>query len=277
MVEVQQEPFAPVEESKPEAVVVDEGKQGANHDIQGTEAAVTPLDRDLSTRGGVAVHVIEVAAERRVGVVQKGILEPAGGTRDLDRGVRTVFLKLSGAAANQAQLGIGVESAMANPAPQEEVFAGNPEATHRGIRRQGMLEDLSCQFWFQSFVGVELQNPVAGGFVHRGILLGSKALPGFAENLGPEGARDFEGSIGRAGIDHDDFASAIADQRPHAFERGRKIGLFVLGDQHDGERHGQSINWRALAGKDAQDGPASPSRVGMPIQGGIGMRISRLA
>ena len=260
MVEVQQKTFATIQESKTAAVVVEEGEQGASYDIRHTEAAVASLDRDLGTGGRVTVHVIEIAAQRGIGVVQKGMSELAGGARHLYRGVRTVFLKLSGAAANQAQLGIGVESAVANPAAQEEILARNPEALDLGLRRQGMIEDLSCQFWFQSFVGIELQNPVAGRFVHGGVLLRGEALPGFTENLCPEGACDLDSAIGRAGIDHDDLASAVADERPHAFKRGRKIGLFVLGDQDDGKRHGQSINWRALAGQEAPDVPCHGHR-----------------
>ncbi len=44
------------------------------------------------------------------------------------------ILELTGSAAKQAQLGIGIEAAVANPAAEEEILTRDPVARNRGIR-----------------------------------------------------------------------------------------------------------------------------------------------
>ena len=45
-------------------------------------------------------------------------------------------------------------------------------------------------------------------------------------------------SVGRAGVDDDDFSFAVSHQRLHAFQRAADVRFFVKCDDDDGEVHG---------------------------------------
>src|SRR5436309_16121596 len=92
------------------------------------------FDRDPRARRRVAVHVIDVAAQRRVGVVNECVFEPAGGTVNFHRGMSAVFLEFPCAAADEAQLGIGIESAVLDRAAQKKILSRNPK-TGQSIER----------------------------------------------------------------------------------------------------------------------------------------------
>ena len=80
MVEVQQQPFAAVEEAETEEVVVDEGCQWTQHDVAHAESDWARRHDHLRAQGRVAVHVLDIIGERRVGVMDDldGILLLAG-------------------------------------------------------------------------------------------------------------------------------------------------------------------------------------------------------
>ena len=71
--------------------------------------------------------MVDVAAQRRVGIVNESMLKLARRSIHLHGGVGAVFFKFSRATPNQAQLGIRIEPAMLDPAAKEKVLTGNPE------------------------------------------------------------------------------------------------------------------------------------------------------
>src|SRR5205809_8136253 len=85
------------------------------------------FDRDPRARRRIAVHVTDVVAKCRVGVVNECVFEPAGGTVNFHRGMSAVFLEFPCAAADEAQLGIGIESAVLDPAAQKKILARTPK------------------------------------------------------------------------------------------------------------------------------------------------------
>src|SRR5437773_10466126 len=108
------------------------------------------FDRDPRARRRIAVHVTDVVAKCRVGVVNECVFEPAGGTVNFHRGMSAVFLEFPCAAADEAQLGIGIESAGLDPAAQKKILARNPKtgqsiegaiiASYRASARRGLVE-----------------------------------------------------------------------------------------------------------------------------------------
>ena len=78
MVEMQEQAFAAIEEAEAEDVVVNEGGNRSEYDIQDAEAGVAFGDGHLGAQRGLAVHVVEVVGEGGVGVVEEGAVELAG-------------------------------------------------------------------------------------------------------------------------------------------------------------------------------------------------------
>ena len=75
MVEVEEESLTAVEEAEAEDVVVDEGEGGDDHDVvdegEGGAAGLALGDDDLGAESAVAVHVLDVAFDGGVGVVDE--------------------------------------------------------------------------------------------------------------------------------------------------------------------------------------------------------------
>src|SRR5205807_6893138 len=137
------------------------------------------------------------------------------------------------AAADKAQLGIGIESAVLDPAAQKKILARNPKtgqsiegaiiASFRASALRGLVyflqsagaknisEFLNSAFtlfaihvcWelynptyllrqlrLQRFIRIQLQHPLACGFVHGRILLCRKPLPRLGENFSSIRTRD---------------------------------------------------------------------------------------
>ncbi len=69
MIEVEEQSFAAIQESKAEEIVVDECRHGSNHNVEDAEADSTLGDEHLGAEGRIAVHVIDVIGEGGVGVV----------------------------------------------------------------------------------------------------------------------------------------------------------------------------------------------------------------
>ena len=87
-----------------------------------------------------------------------------------------------------------------------------------------------------NFVGVQGQYPIACRLVDGRVLLCGKTLPWLDENFSVERAGDFDGTVGREGINDDEFVGP-----PHALERSWEIVFFVEGDDDDGQRHKQMV------------------------------------
>ena len=68
----------------------------------------------------------------------------------------------------QPQLAVGIKAAMPDPAAQEMIFAGKPNARHGGIflrvRSKNPFDDLRRAV-AQFLVGIEAEDPIAGRFL----------------------------------------------------------------------------------------------------------------
>src|SRR5438034_4256331 len=120
------------------------------------------------------------------------MLELASRPLYFDCWMRPVLFEFSRAAANQAQLGIGIKTAVFNPAAKKEILAGDVEADHirltsgcagftgffhlnysldccEGIVLFEIISDsamngcvkLTGETWFEAFIRVQLQNPIS--------------------------------------------------------------------------------------------------------------------
>src|SRR6185369_12004139 len=124
-------------------------------------------------------------------------------------------------------------------------------------RLSTLSENVVSNFFSQSrinfLVRIQAQNPIARGFVERGILLRGETFPGFDENFCAVRLRDLDGAVGRARIDDDDLALSAGNERLDAFERAAEVSFLVVGDEHDGELHAGEHSiarrafWQAMA------------------------------
>src|SRR5579864_7026758 len=174
MIDMQQESFAAVEKSEAEKIVVKERQLWTDDDVDQTEVAVSLRDCDLRSRRRITIHVVNVATQGRVGIVNERVLQPASWAVYLDCWMRAVFFELACAAPNQTQLGIGIKAAVLDPAAKKEIFARNPK-TRKFVER-AVLARFNA-FPFGSFLhfapGVrtvdirEITNPmIALGSIH---------------------------------------------------------------------------------------------------------------
>ena len=200
---MEQEAFAAVEEAEAEEEVPHEGELGNDTDVP-EEGRPGAADRsffyeDLSPQGAVAIHVFDVALDGGVGVVDEVVVErfelaiegdglvdgavaEAGGRREV-----------GGVAAEEAQLGVGIVAAAANPAAEEEIAAAQQVGVDGGVGGE-QRTNLGLKFGRQLFVGVEREDPRAGALFDGGVLLRGEALPWFGEELDVgEGARRSRG------------------------------------------------------------------------------------
>src|SRR5581483_4641183 len=93
MIEMQQQPLAPIQKAKPEKVVIDERSPGPQHNVYETEAVIPLVHRHLGPKRRVAVHVLDVIGEGGVGVMDQRASERPNSTF-LDSDVfmnRTIF------------------------------------------------------------------------------------------------------------------------------------------------------------------------------------------
>src|SRR5215471_812303 len=129
MVQVQQQSLAAVKKSKAEEIVVDEGEHRPQDDVDEAETHRAPGNNHLRPERGVAIHVLDVVGERRVGMVQQSTV-PDGCRLSvcLEIFVHTpVLVETCGSTSKEAYLAVGVKSSMANPSAQKEILARNGE------------------------------------------------------------------------------------------------------------------------------------------------------
>ena len=137
VVEMKQEAFAAVKEADAEDVVPDEGEDGDEGYVpdEGGEGAAgfSFGDKDLSAQGAVAVHVLEVALEGGVGVVDEIAFEgfELAGEGDglVDGAVSEAGAggEVGGVAAEEAEFGVGIVATAADPPIEEDVAAAEEE------------------------------------------------------------------------------------------------------------------------------------------------------
>ena len=215
---MEQEAFAAVEKAEAEEVVPDKGGEGDHEDVvcEGDDraAGLALGDEELGAKGAVTVHVLDVALERGVSVVDEvGVqcLEVAAeGDGLVDGAVGKAGRRgeVGRVAAEEAKLGVGVEAAAADPAIEKEIAPLEEEGVGGGIaREQGA--DLGLEFCGEFFIGVEREDPGAGAFFNGRVLLRGEALPGFGDDGGIEGAGDLKGAVGGAGVKDDDLVGEL--------------------------------------------------------------------
>ncbi len=239
VVEVEQETFAAVEEAEAEDVVPQEGEDGNEEDVpvKGQQVAAGALlgDEESRAKSAVAVHVLEVALEVGIGVMDEVVVEGVGAAVEGDGLVDGTFGESSGGgevgevAAEEAELRVGVVAAAANPAAEEEIASMDEIGVD--LRIGGEEEtDLSLKLGAKFFVGVEGEDPGADTFFDGGVLLSGEALPGLGEDFGVEGGGDGEGAVGGAGVDDDDLVGEL-----DAGQGSGEIQFFVEGDDGYGQ------------------------------------------
>src|SRR5579864_919176 len=146
MIDMQQESLAAVEKSEAEKIVVKERQLWTDDDVDQTEVAVSLRDCDLRSRRRITIHVVNVATQGRVGIVNERVLQPASWAVYLDRWMRAVFLEFAGATPDHTQLGIGIKAAVLDPAAKKKVLAGNPECETKPLERYACFrsESVDC-------------------------------------------------------------------------------------------------------------------------------------
>ena len=83
----------------------------------------------------------------------------------------------------------------------------------------------------QSLVGIQGEDPIAGGQVQRPVLLGAKTRPiGWLGNGGAKFLGDRNGSVGTGRIDH----HHLLGKPSQGGKAVPKIGLFITSDEYDG-------------------------------------------
>jgi len=198
-------------------------------------AGVTFVDDGLRAECAVAVEAFDVTLDGGVGVVDDVVLEGFGdavegdGLVDGAVGEAGGRSEVGGVAAKEAEMRIGVEATVANPAAEEEVAAAE-EVGIGGWAAREHRADFGLEFGGESFVGIEREDPGAGASFDGEVFLTSEALPGLEEEFGFEGGSDFEGAVGGAGVDDDDLVGEL-----DAGEGAGQIGLFVERDDGYGQ------------------------------------------
>src|SRR6266849_9329790 len=124
-------------------------------------------------------------------------------SRYLQRLMYRPIRKFSRAAAEEAQLRVGPEAAVFDPAPEEVVLPANEESRNRGSEKRNPIicnaifdgvcrlsEDVvpqgCAEIFVHFFIGVQSQNPIGCRLFDRRILLCGVAFPLFHEDIRAE-------------------------------------------------------------------------------------------
>ena len=84
MVKVQKQALTTIKKSQPKKIVVDEGSERAEKDIEQAEAPFATGDHHFSAERRVAVHVVDVLIERGVGMVDERASKPLRWSMELN-------------------------------------------------------------------------------------------------------------------------------------------------------------------------------------------------
>src|SRR5271165_3746768 len=163
VVEVQQQAFTAVEEAAAQNVVIEERESRADNDVYEAEAHGPFGYGHLRAQRRVAIHVVEIAVERGIGVMKEMVLQFCGRAVQANVFMYQSVFELTPAAAEEPQLGIGIKAAVANPAAEEEVLARDKEACNGRILGNSS-PDLVGQRGLDLFIGIKREHPVASGF-----------------------------------------------------------------------------------------------------------------
>jgi len=135
---MEQQAFAAVQEAEADDVVVGERRQRVEDDVpdeaEGVAAGLAAGDGETRHLVAVAVHVLEVELQGGISVVEQIALHAACGTVVEGCAVRAVFVgHPRGSATEEAQLAVGIESAVTHPAAKDLVAAIDPVGVVSGV------------------------------------------------------------------------------------------------------------------------------------------------
>jgi hypothetical protein len=126
VIDVEEEALAAIEEAEAKDVVPDKGEGGYDEDVvveaEPGAAGLSFGDDDLSAQGAIAIHVLDVALNGGVGVVDeigvKGLEVAVEGNGLMNGTIGEAGWRseVGGVAAEEAELGIRVVATVANPA-----------------------------------------------------------------------------------------------------------------------------------------------------------------
>lgn len=232
---MKEQAFASIEKAEAEKVVVLEGGDRDDDDIPDKSeyrpAAIAASGRLSSPESTVAVHVLDVGVKRGIGMMEQIAMQMTRRTPMPNRFVDCALFEMSGAAAKEPQLGIGVVAAVPNPAAEEEVSARKKVRVAIRLSSEQIM-DFRHQFHAHFFIGIEREHPVPRAFGDGGIFLSTETLPFLDEKLRAAFPSDLRCAVRRTTIDDYDLIGPA-----HAGERACEIGFLILRD--DGDRKGQ--------------------------------------
>src|SRR5208337_4508224 len=104
VVEVQQQALPAIEKSEAEKIVINEGCERAQGDIEQAESAAALGHCHLRAERRVAVHVVDIIGERGVGVVQDGASQAAGWAAEFNVLMNRPVFEGASAATEETQL-----------------------------------------------------------------------------------------------------------------------------------------------------------------------------
>jgi len=267
VVEMQEQPFAAIEKTEAENVVVEKGGSGIKQGVAekggpGT-AGATALNEQFGNLGAVAVHVLEIDDHVGIGVVKHVVLQFAAWAAELRSAVRADALaEACGAALEEAEFVVGIKTAMAHPAAKDQIEAGNPVriVLRFAVLTAEQILNLFLQPGSEWLIGILEENPLACAEVESDVLLLTVAAKGVIRGFGTEGLRNFQSAISGTGIYNNNFIGPA-----NGFEGANEIRFLVHGDHGNG----QSLTHRGqyIAGS----GGCGVSDVrGVSVAGGVG-------
>src|SRR5579864_3722597 len=129
MVQVQQESFFAIEETESNKIVIEKCQERPHGDIQEAESDLAFGNHHLRAERRVAVHVLDVIGDCRVGVVDDWGNHFYGQCSELDIFMDKTIRKFPATSVKQPQLGVGPVASVPNPPAKKHVLARNEEAT----------------------------------------------------------------------------------------------------------------------------------------------------
>ncbi len=131
--------------------------------------------------------------------------------------------------------------------------------------------ELGAVLIIEGFVGVEPEDPVAGGVAERLIARRGKAVnSGEVEDAGAQGGGDFLGAVIGAGIDHDHFGDEVGT----GAQTGRQGRFAIFDDQAERNAQAHSLIRKV---RFQRDNPGSQNRAALPQSIRAGQRIVAIA
>ena len=142
---MEEEALAAIEEASADDVVVEEGEAGLRRVLvkkaSGVAAGLAAAQHERDAGGAVAAHVLLVEGQRGILVVEQIAAESAGGAVGFGGRVGLgVLAKAREALAEETQLAVGIEAAVAHPAAEDQIEARHGVAAKLGLGLEQCLD-----------------------------------------------------------------------------------------------------------------------------------------